>query len=308
MPTSNGQQVEAVALVVNPASGGGGNDDLQLEITRMLREQGVWVAAFETHPHEGARPAVKAALRAGFEDIWVIGGDGTIQQALAPIVAAGAVLGPIPGGTSNRLVAVIGHTEDDPLEQARWMLHQPIHSIDVGVCNQELFTGRAGVGIEALAAKLTEDDKSGLGNLAYIFAGVRAAQRAEPHDATVVTDDTIVYEGRMLGAIVTNLPILVPFKLPGFDHSTPTDGRLHAIIIPERPDLSRLWQWLARRRNGAADDAALFRHTARRFRIDVEGEAELHLDGEMLGAVRTVALECRPAALRVRGLKFASGT
>lgn len=308
MARPDADRIEAVALVVNPVSGGGGNDDLQLEIARMLRERGVWMAAFETHPRRGARPAAEAALAAGFAEIWVVGGDGTIQQTLAPIVAAGAVLGPIPGGTSNRLVGVIGHSEDDPLEQARWMLRQPVREMDLGACNGELFTVRAGIGIEALAAKLTEDDKSGLGNLAYIFAGVKAAKQSEPRGVVMVADGETVYDGRMLGAIVTNLPFVVPLKVPGIDRSTPTDGLLHVSIIPERPELGRLWQWLARKRDDVPDDSTVFQHAARECRLEIDGQAEVHLDGEMLQAVRAVELQCRPRALRLRGLKFAPGT
>jgi len=112
----------------------------------------------------------------------------------------------------------------------------------------------------------------------------------------------------MLGAIVTNLPIVVPLKVPGIDRATPNDGRVHVSIIPERPDVSRLWQWLARKRDDSPDDTMVFQHSAQRCRLEIDGEAEVHLDGEMLDAVRLVELECRPGALRVRGLKFNPGT
>lgn len=308
MVMENPEPIHAVALVVNPASGGGGNDHLQLAITRMLREQGIWVAAFATHPLRGARPAVEAALAAGFAEIWGVGGDGTIQQALAPIVEAGAVLGPIPGGTSNRLVAVIGATEHHGLEQARWMLRQPVTTIDLGACNGELFTVRAGIGVGALAARLTERDKRGMGNLAYIFAGVKAARQTEPRQVWLRAEGRTVYEGSMWGAIVTNLPFVVPLKAPGIDRATPTDGRVHVTIIPERPDLSRIWQWLKRRRADTPTDPAVVQYDGPRCQLEADGAVEVHLDGEILGAVRAVEVECRPRALRVRGLKIAAGT
>ncbi|MGD9495734.1 MAG: diacylglycerol kinase family protein [Armatimonadota bacterium] len=300
-------RIEAVAFVVNPSSGGGGGDWLYMEIARLLRERGVQIAAFETTRDRGARPAAEAALRAGFPEIWVIGGDGTIQQCLEPIVAAGAVLGPIPGGTSNRLVEVLGLASDDPVEQARWMLDQPVHAIDVGACDGGLFTVRAGVGIEALAARLTEDDKSGLGNLSYILAGVKAAHSARAVTARLSAGDDLLYEGLMLSAIITNLPFVVPLKVPGIDRATPTDGLLHVTIIPERPDLRVLWQWLLRQRPESAHGAAFY-YSGAHYHLTLDQPAEVHLDGEMIGTVRELDLQCRPGALRVRGLRFGAGT
>ncbi len=300
--------IDSVAFVVNPSSGGGGGDWLYLEIARLLRERGVWIAAFETTRDGGARPAVDAALRAGFSEIWVLGGDGTIQECLAPIVEAGAVLGPLPGGTSNRLVEVTGPAGDDPVERARWMLHRPVRAIDVGACDCELFTVRAGVGIEALAARLTEDDKSGLGSLAYVVAGVKAAQSAEPMAVELTADGEVLYEGLMLGAVITNLPIGVALKVPGVDRAAPTDGNLHVTIIPEKPDFRVLWQWLSRQRAAEPDGSTVFWHAGPHYRLSVEGEAEVHLDGQAVGTRSEIDFECRHKALRIRGLHFGSGT
>ncbi len=302
------RKVEAVAFVVNPTSGGGGSDQLFLNIARLLRARGVWPAAFETRRHEGARPAVEAALRAGFEEIWVIGGDGTIRECLGPIVEAGAILGPIPGGTSNRLVEVVGHAWADPLAQAQWMLRQPVYRMDLGECNGELFTVRAGVGFEAKAAREVEDDKFGLGNFAYVVAGLRAARDIRPVPARLISGDEVLLEEPMLTVIFSNLPMRVLLRVPGLERASPTDGMLHTIVIRDRPGVDVLWRWVTSWQEPPPEPKLVFEATASEFVLEVEGGADVHLDGEALGAHERVGVRCRPAALRLRGLDLAAGT
>ncbi len=300
--------VEAVAFVVNPMSGGGGGDQLLLNIARMLRSRGVWVAAFETHREHGATPAVEAALDAGFEEIWVIGGDGTIRECLGAIVEADAILGPIPGGTSNRLVEVVGHAWTDPLGQAEWMLGQPVRRMDLGECNGELFTVRAGVGFEAEAAREVEDDKSGLGNFAYVVAGLRAARQIRRVPVRLLAGDEVLLEDEMLTTIFSNLPMRVLLRVPGLERANPTDGALHAIVIRDRPGVDVLWRWVTSWQEPPSEPKLVFEATAPEFRLEVKGGAEVHLDGEGLGGQERVTVRCRHCALRLRGLDLAAGT
>lgn len=299
--------VEAVALVVNPSSGGGGGDRLALQVSRVLRERGVRIASFETTREEGARPAVEGALRAGFEEIWVLGGDGTVRECLGPIMEADAVLGPLPGGTGNRLVEVIGHSTR-VVTQARWMLDQPVHAIDVGVCNDQVFAVRVGVGFEAVAAREVEDDKSGLGNIAYIVAGLRAAREVEPVGLTITGPEGTLFDGEMLAAIFANVPIHALLQVPGLGRPDPRDGKLQAVIISKRPSLEELWRWLRGERSAPPAASPICDISSPSFEATVNGGAVVHLDGESAGRMEQITLQCRPGALHVRGLDLTPGT
>lgn len=296
---------EELAFIVNPHSGGGGGDRLYTHIAPMVREHGIQVATFETTLH-GAAWAVEKALDTGFREIWVIGGDGTIQQCLHQIIEAGAVLGPIPAGTGNSLVEIIGHSAN-PVAQARWMLQQPVVSIDVGACNDHLFSIRAGVGFEAKVAREVEDDKSGLGYLAYAVAGLRAAGRAQPYSCTLRSEGEVIYEGDMLAAIFSNVPLRSYLQMPGRRVADPADGKLHTLIVRQRPNLAALWSWVRGERVSPEDAAAVMEHAAPTFELSVDGGAEVHLDGETAGEADSFLCEVRPQALRVRGVK-PSGT
>lgn len=294
--------VDHVAFVVNPRSGGGGGERVFLWVAEQLRRYDIPIAAFETTRSGGARPATEAALRAGFSEIWVIGGDGTIQEALGPIVEAGAVLGALPGGTANRLVVEVGSAPEDPVAQALWMMRQPVTEIDVGECNGHLFTGRLGVGFEASAAKEVEDDKSGLGNLAYLIAGLRAARELRPKHLTLSVGDETIYDGPMLAVMMTNLAMRLVVKVPGLSSSGPMDGSLHAIVLRERPGLDALWRWI-RGGEEPSPSEEVFIHCAPAYHVAVKGGAPVHLDGEVLDPLEEFDARCRPRALRLRGLR-----
>jgi diacylglycerol kinase family enzyme len=306
-PAEEAISIDHVAFIVNPHSGGGGGDRVFLWVAEQLRRHDITIAAFETTRTGGALPATEAALRAGFTEIWVIGGDGTIQEALRPIVEAGAVLGPLPGGTGNRLVVEVGHAPDDPVAQALWMMRQPVSEIDVGECNGHLFTGRLGVGFEAAAAEEVEDEKSGLGNFSYLIAGLRAARDIRPKHLTLTTGDETVYDGPMLAAMITNLPIRMLVKVPGFSSSGPVDGALQTIILRERPGLDALWRWI-RGGEEPSPSEEVFEHSAPAYHVAVEGGAPVHLDGEVVGTLEEFDARCHPRGLRLRGLHLRATT
>lgn len=297
--------VDHVAIVLNPSSGGGGGDRLYLAVANELRRHGVQIAAFETTRAGGAEPAVQAALRAGFTEIWTIGGDGTIQEVLGAVIEAGAVLGPIPGGTGNRLVEVVGRHCDDPVAQARWMMRQPVRCMDVGICNGRYFTVRAGIGFEAVVAEETEDDKSGLGNFAYVLATLRAARQFHSWQVRLTAGDELVYEGPMVAAMFANVPVRVVLRVPALEAADPADGDLHAIIVPERPGIEALWRWLTGIGEEPAGDQVL-EHGAPTYHMSIEGGAHLHIDGEAAGTPEQIEVSCVPGGLRVRGLDFST--
>ena len=293
--------IDHVAFIVNPSSGGGGGGRIYLAVAEELRRHGVRIAAFETLRDGGAAPAVEAALRAGFTEIWVIGGDGTIQEAIGPIIEADAVLGPIPGGTGNRLVEVVGCDCYDPVAQARWMMRQPVKRMDVGLVNGRYFTVRVGIGFEAVVASKTEDDKSGLGNFAYVLASLCAARHIDTYDVRVTSGDELVYDGPMVAGMFANVPVRVVLRVPALEAANPVDGGLHVIMARERPGIEALWRWVTGIGDEPPKDEVLD-HFAPEYTMEIEGGAMVHIDGEAVGMLDTLRVECLSGGLRIRGL------
>jgi diacylglycerol kinase family enzyme len=181
------------------------------------------------------------------------------------------------------------------------MIHQQARRIDVGDCGGQLFTVRLGVGFEAVAAEEVEDDKSGLGNFAYVLATLRAARQIHTWDVRLSRGDDVMYEGPMVAAMFANVPVRVVLRVPALEAADPVDGNLHAIIVPERPGIEALWRWLTGLGPEPVGDEVL-EYSGASFQMTVEGGAHLHIDGEAAGKPEEIDVHCIPAGLRVRGL------
>ncbi|MFP4250405.1 MAG: diacylglycerol/lipid kinase family protein [Armatimonadota bacterium] len=294
--------MEEVAFVINPVSGKSDGYQQFAVAADVLRKRGIHVVSYQTDPDEGARPACEEALEAGFREIWVIGGDGTIRDCLRPLMDADAILGALPGGTANRLVGALGPYSGDIEKRAEWMVEQPAERVDLGECEGKLFSVHVGVGFEAVAAQKTEDDKSGLGSFAYLVAGFSALREVEPQNVTLRAGDEVVYDGPMISALFSNMPLESLIRGAGGDIGDPVHGELSAKVITEAPGWRMFIRWL----QGIAEapsESMVVSHTAPEYTLTLERDAEVHADGEMLGRKSALKLRCLHDALRVRGLQ-----
>jgi len=108
-----------IAVIVNPAAHKGGAGKrwraIEAEVTRRL---GAFEPQFTTAPGHATELARQAVL-AGARRIVAVGGDGTVNEVLngllddsGRLMAADAVLCPIPAGTANELCRALGHLAD----------------------------------------------------------------------------------------------------------------------------------------------------------------------------------------------------
>ncbi|MFW5867713.1 MAG: diacylglycerol/lipid kinase family protein [Armatimonadota bacterium] len=298
--------MEQVAVIVNPVAGKSDGYRQFALAADVLQERGIHVVSYQTDPDEGARPACEEALEAGHREIWVIGGDGTIRDCLRPVVEADAILGPLPGGTANRFVGALGPHAGDIEERVRWMIEHPVRRVDLGECNGTLFSVHVGVGFEAVAAEKTQEDKSGLGSFAYLIAGFSALREVEPQNSVLRSGGEKLYDGPMISALFSNMPIDSLIRAAEGHVGDPVHGRLSAKVIAEPPGWRMLIRWLQGRAEAPHEDM-VFDHAAEEYDLSLERDAEVHVDGESIGRQSALELRCLHQVLRVRGLERDDG-
>lgn len=88
-------------------------------------------------------------------EVYVCGGDGTISTVAADVIASGAVLVPIPGGTLNHFTKDLG-IEQDVGEAIRTMKRARITSVDVGSVNDRYFLNNSSIGMYARSLAVRE--------------------------------------------------------------------------------------------------------------------------------------------------------
>ncbi len=264
-------------IIINPLSGGKRRELADLEKAALINfphADGVFTK-YAAHATELAAKAVKE----GYENIIVAGGDGTINETAKALVGTQTALGIIPKGSGNGLAREIGM----PLmyEQA-WVALQKATPVacDVGVANGEYFFNLAGVGIEAQIAKdFAEYGKTGKrGMWPYFKLGAKAVFSYQPKTLRVryngkdeiMTPLTLVFaNGTQYGSNFNIAP-----------RADLTDGQFDMV------EVSNVSKWKL-----ALAAPTFFNKTFRPFEIsqthktpeaiiNYEGEIVYHLDGE----------------------------
>jgi YegS/Rv2252/BmrU family lipid kinase len=187
--------VRRSVLLYNPAAGGGtGRAELARSVAAVFESAGEPVDLRPTRgPGDGA-DSVEELLgrsRATPPCVLVLGGDGTLNEAVTGALRAGALvedgpgplIGLLPAGTANVIARDLGLPRD-PVEAARLVLRGGERAFDVGTCESSgglrPFLLAAGVGIEAEAIAGVDDGlKRRLGPAAFAWAGLRAAGERE---------------------------------------------------------------------------------------------------------------------------------
>src|SRR6201998_1089449 len=92
-----------VALIYNPASGqhSGRRASYIQSALAVLRKAGIEAEALETHAPGSAKSLALAAVRQGYDAVLACGGDGTVHEALTPLVCPKVAVGGVSLGTLN---------------------------------------------------------------------------------------------------------------------------------------------------------------------------------------------------------------
>lgn len=256
---------------------------------------------------------VSGAIHDGVDAVFALGGDGTANEVVQAMAGTAAVLGVIPGGSTNVFARALG-LPNDPV-QATKVLLDAVRSghdrhVGLGRAGGRYFTFHAGFGFDAAVVRAVEQApglKRRLRQGAFVWQATRTffadADRAAGTLQVVTGDGTTVGPGSI--AIVGNT---TPYTWLGTHplHVTPdaslATGLDLALIGPV--SATRLLRLLAGLRGGrglvAGDDVTML-HDRNRLTLTSTVPRPLQVDGDYAGEFTEVRLESIPRALRVFG-------
>jgi YegS/Rv2252/BmrU family lipid kinase len=192
-------------LVVNPRAGAGAAKARLPALRKALEDAG---ARFDVALTEGPRDAtriVREALREGAAGVAVVGGDGTLNEAVngffdeggAPI-APDAWLGPLPCGTGgdHRRTLGISRRIDPMVTRMLWARPRRVDVgrltfvDDQGETAQRAFINIASFGMSGLVDRVVNESPKWMGGTpAFLLGTVRAIARYENQAVRLVVDD-----------------------------------------------------------------------------------------------------------------------
>ncbi len=282
-----------IALAANTASGGGLDPE---PLAEAMRRHGAEVELFGCEDDELERAAASHPDR-----IAVAGGDGTIGSAAAAAARLQVPLAVIPTGTANDYARAFG-LPDDPVEAAELAATcESTRRLELGrLSDGRPFVNVASAGLAAKAARHASPFKRVLGPLAYGVGALRAAATESPLACRLRVDGDVVYSGGAWQVIVSITGAFGGGSEVGA--ADPRDGALDVTVLPAGSRIALARRAWGLRRGTIAEQKPVEHHRGAVVEIELSGETELNVDGEIReGGLERVTVEPDAYTLIVPG-------
>ncbi len=288
-----------VRFLVNPAAGRGAARDC-IDRLRVLASQAGAGLVITRRVGDLAEQARKAA-EDGVERLLVVGGDGTVHQAIQGLANTSCALGVVPLGSGNDLAATLGVPRD--LEVAvRQALMGPLLWMDLLRLGETFSASYFGLGFDSEVTRVANQVKRLRGPLIYPYAVFRTLASFEPPSLKIVHDEG-TFEGRVMFTTVANIPRfgggMQIAPMADFD-----DGLLDLVIVKAISKLKLLTVFPKVYGGKHVGHPAVTFARTQRVEITADRELEIYGGGEPvrpIAAGETAVVEVVPGGLRVVG-------
>ena len=292
-------------LIVNPRSGPWNVSRELPAVLNHLEEHGWRTTLHET---ERAGEATQLALQArdeGLDAVFVVGGDGTINEVINGLAESPVALGVLPGGTGNVWAKELGLPTRSPrhllplLDAVRALVPGSTRRIDLGQANGRFFLQWAGMGLDAEVTYAMEPRtrrQRRLGTLTYIVAGISAAANLVGTRVRIWIDDERIYRRSIL--IVISNSQLYGGKVRIATDARLDDGLLDVNVFAGTGFVSAIRTVLGVVTGLHVRDPRHSFYRGSVIRVEADKPMAIHVDGEPFD---TTPLECSvvPRALTV---------
>jgi len=275
--------VNAPLIILNPAAHSEKAGRLHERLSALA--EGVLIR-LSTEPGEAERIA-RAAVADGFRTIVAAGGDGTVNEVVNGIVAAGdgdVRLGILPVGTMNVFAVELGIPLNSLSKAWDVVAEGKPRRIDLPLCEgpsgSRCFVQLAGVGLDAEVVRRTSREaKNALGPLSYLLSLAQVAGQKPPlvslvdHDGRERSGSFVLLgNGRYYGG---------PFRV--FREGSPVDGLLDVLVFRNQSpwDLLRYLHAIMTGGHAGLPDVEYFQTAS--LSLSSDDPVPYELDGEMAG-------------------------
>ncbi len=276
-------------LIINPVSGSDSGPEYLKTINERIREKFDDLDIVMTTGAGDARQSGERSVREGYAQIFVAGGDGTLNEVLNGVASTAGGLerttfGLIPLGTGNDFADALGLPED--VEAALdILLNGRVISVDVGKLNDYFFVNvSAGGFIAEVSDAVNPELKSIAGKLAYLVGGAQVLFDYEPVETHVrvkgeqgMTEQNVsmqmfaVCNSRMVGGGRMIAP-----------HAVIDDEMLDVCFVEAMPTLEFLNLLRLISTGDHVDDERVQYFRTQELELRFEREIKVNTDGEVL--------------------------
>lgn len=284
-----------IKFIINPQAGKGETPKLWAEIQPAIERLGIRYEHSITDRPAQVRPTVRDALKQGCDRIYIVGGDGTINEVINCIIGSPVALGIIPTGSGNDFAKMIGVTTIET--GIKTLVNGRRKKIDLGRIGNGYFINIVGIGFDALVAFLVKKSRFH-GQLGY-FASVLTALQGYRPPRFELTADTHTFSGRAFSVSVGNGQFHGSlFRLT--PDAVIDDGILDICIIGKVPVPKFLFNIPKAIKGTHASVREVVMLKTKRLSVESETPFYAHCDGEvMVKPVKKIEVTVVPRALEV---------
>jgi len=295
-------------LIVNPIAGAGRTAKKWPQIKRLLKSIGLRFEQDLTEAPGHAIELAKAAAKKGYKLVVSVGGDGTINEVVNGLYAAGSmkdiVLGIISTGTGGDYIRTVG-ISNHHREACQCLMHPRKLTVDLGIVEyasngqmmKRLFVNIAGMGFDAEVVKATTQRFKILGAVpSYLLGLLSTLLLYKNKEVSLKVDGKV--ENRKVCAIMTSNGKYGGGSMLVAPDADLTDGLLDVLIIDNlsKPDLLRSLPRIYRGTHLTHPKVSM--NKVRKIDISSKQPMSIQADGELLGET-PARFYVLPAALNI---------
>lgn len=280
-------QISAIAILVNPTAGRGKSSRLSIWLEKQLTNKQIpctifnakWPQTFE-----------------GFSDIWIIGGDGTVNYFINHYPNCHLPLAIFKGGTGNDFAWKL-YGDISTAEQLELVLNAKPQPIDAGKINGTLFINCLGVGFDGEIVRSMNAIRLLGGHIGYLLAVIKKILTfREKHFTITANNET--WNDRFLLLMISNSS-----RAGGGFFIAPTahinDGKLDMLLCKKLSVIKRL-KYLPIIKKGKHMQLPFVVHRlGEKFSITSATKVDVQVDGELL-TTRELQVEVLPERFMIR--------
>lgn len=275
-------------MVVNPVAGDGKGLADSTRLERFLQQKQVAYTKFidPWPPHFE-----------GFTDIWLVGGDGTLNYFINKYTTLHLPISIFDGGSGNDFFRAVhgSRSENEVMEIG---LTGEIREVDAARCNDKLLLNSFGVGFDGSVARLSMNRKKWKGVNSYFYFIIRQLFSYSSKIYSMQVDGEVRREGIFMINLMNGEYTGGGYKVaPGAEVA---DGRFQLLTVKPLGILKRL-RFLTTVKKGKhlAIRSLVHYQQAKTVTIDSDHLMEAHADGEFMTAYQ-FRFQVLPGYLRMR--------
>lgn len=262
-------QVLSIAILVNPSAGKGKSNHLAVWLEKQLINKNIlstifrkqWPSTFE-----------------GFSDIWIIGGDGTINYFINHYPECKLPIAFFKGGTGDDFAwKLYGDISNE--EQLELVLNATPKFVDAGKFNDTLFINCLGVGFDGEILRSMKTIRFIGGHFGYLIAVIKKIFSFREHQFFITTADEIWNEKILLLMINNSSRAGGGFFIA--PNAAINDGKLDMVFCKKLSVLQRLRYLPVIEKGKHLHLPFIVHRLGEKFSIKCDTEIAVQADGEL---------------------------